>query len=92
MGTQPLTLCPGGCISLHCYTGHEGGAEEAQAPAHRVRTLSPRRWWVMSGLFIWLEGLEPAALMLAALADADKARTESLLLVERLPVKAPQRP
>ena len=46
----------------------------------------------MSGLFIWLEGLEPAALMLAALANADKERIESLLLVERLPVKAPQRP
>ncbi|WP_291438604.1 class I SAM-dependent methyltransferase [Desulfovibrio sp.] len=64
------TLAPGGCISLHCYTGHEGGAEEAAALEARVRGLPPRRWRVL------------------ALADANRERAaESLLLVERLPVR-----
>ena len=63
-------LAPGGCISLHCYTGHEGGAEEAAALEARVRSLPPRRWRVL------------------ALADANRERAaESLLLVERLPVR-----
>ncbi len=63
-------LAPGGCISLHCYTGHEGGAEEATALEARLRSLPPRRWRVL------------------ALADANRERAaESLLLVERLPVK-----
>lgn len=63
-------LAPGGCISLHCYTGHEGGAQEAAALEARVRSLPPRRWRVL------------------ALADANRERAaESLLLVERLPVK-----
>ncbi|GAB1255161.1 tRNA (mnm(5)s(2)U34)-methyltransferase [Desulfovibrio falkowii] len=63
-------LAPGGCISLHCYTGHEGGAEEAAALEAWVRSLPPRRWRVL------------------ALADANRERAaESLLLVERLPVR-----
>lgn len=63
-------LAPGGCISLHCYTGHAGGAEEAALLARRVRELPPRRWRVLS------------------LTDVNRPeRVESLLLLERLPVK-----
>lgn len=41
-------LAPGGCISLHCYTGHDGGAEEAAALEARLRKLPPRRWRVLT--------------------------------------------
>ena len=33
--------------SLHCYTGHEGGAAEEAALAQRLARLEPRRWRVL---------------------------------------------
>ena len=36
-----------GCLSLHCYTGHEGGAAEEAALAQRLARLEPRRWRVL---------------------------------------------
>ena len=40
-------LAPQGCISLHCYTGHPGGQEEADALRARVASLPPRQWRVL---------------------------------------------
>ena len=40
-------LAPQGCLSLHCYTGHEGGAAEEAALAQRLARLEPRRWRVL---------------------------------------------
>lgn len=40
-------LAPQGCLSLHCYTGHDGGAEEEAALARRLSRLEPRRWRVL---------------------------------------------
>lgn len=40
-------LEPQGVISMHCYTGHAGGQEEADALAARVEVLPPRRWRVL---------------------------------------------
>ncbi|MBQ3059197.1 MAG: class I SAM-dependent methyltransferase [Desulfovibrio sp.] len=40
-------LAPQGCITLHCYTGHVGGQEEAEALACRAGQLPPRRWRVL---------------------------------------------
>lgn len=63
-------LAPGGCISLHCYTGHAGGAHEAALLTRRVRELPPRHWRALSFM------------------DVNRPeRVESLLLLERLPVK-----
>ena len=41
-------LAPQGCVSLHCYTGHPGGQEEAEAIRGRVASLPPRQWRVLS--------------------------------------------
>lgn len=40
-------LAPGGVISLHLYTGHNGGAEEAAAVLSRVAALPAAAWAVL---------------------------------------------
>lgn len=40
-------MAPGGVISLHIYTGHEGGAEEASAVLARAEALSATEWSVL---------------------------------------------
>lgn len=40
-------MAPGGVISLHMYTGHEGGAEEASAVLARAEALSATEWSVL---------------------------------------------
>lgn len=40
-------LAPQGCLSLHCYTGHDGGAAEEAALARCLARLEPRRWRVL---------------------------------------------
>lgn len=40
-------LAGGGVLTLHCYTGHPGGQEEADAVRRFARTLPPRRWRVL---------------------------------------------
>lgn len=40
-------LAPQGCLSLHCYTGHDGGAAEEAALTARLARLEPRRWRVL---------------------------------------------
>ncbi|MDO5483900.1 MAG: class I SAM-dependent methyltransferase [Desulfovibrionaceae bacterium] len=63
-------LAPQGVISLHCYTGHDGGQEEADSLTARAAQLPPRRWRVLHTV------------------DANRAgQSESLLLLERLPVR-----
>lgn len=40
-------LLPQGVVSIHCYTGHEGGAEEFSAIKDFVSVLNPRQWRVL---------------------------------------------
>lgn len=40
-------LAPQGCISVHCYTGHEGGFEEYTAIKDFVVSLAPKQWRVL---------------------------------------------
>lgn len=65
-------LMPQGCISLHCYTGHDGGADEEAAVLRRVAELPPRRWRV--------------AHCRDANRESGAGRAESVILVERLPL------
>lgn len=37
-------LCPGGLLSVHCYAGHPGGAEETQAVLDFCRALDDKHW------------------------------------------------
>lgn len=65
-------LMPQGCVSLHCYTGNEGGAEEEAAVLRRAAALPSRRWRV--------------AHCRDANRETGAGRAESVILVERLPV------
>ncbi|WP_297217262.1 class I SAM-dependent methyltransferase [uncultured Desulfovibrio sp.] len=67
-------LAPQGCISLHCYTGNTGGAEEEAAILERVAALPPRHWRVLH--------------CRDANRLPGPGRAESLILLERLPVSA----
>lgn len=40
-------LVPQGCISVHCYTGHEGGLEEYEAVKGFAASLNPKDWRVL---------------------------------------------
>ena len=40
-------LADNGVITLHCYTGHAGGQEEAKAVLDYAHMLPPRRWRVL---------------------------------------------
>lgn len=40
-------LLPQGAVSIHCYTGHEGGAEEFLAIKDFAAALNPRQWRVL---------------------------------------------
>lgn len=40
-------LVPQGCISVHCYTGHEGGFEEYAAVKEFAASLDPKLWRVL---------------------------------------------
>lgn len=40
-------IAPGGVISLHLYTGHDGGAEEASAVLSRAASLPAAAWSVL---------------------------------------------
>ena len=70
-------LAPCGCLCLHCYTGHAGGAEEEEALRERLAGLPARFWRVFYGRD--LNRSEDAA--------GGPGRYESLLLAERLPVR-----
>lgn len=70
-------LAPCGCLCLHCYTGHDGGAEEEAALRERLTKLPARFWRVFYGRD--LNRSENAA--------GGPGRYESLLLAERLPVR-----
>ncbi|HIX39562.1 MAG TPA: class I SAM-dependent methyltransferase [Candidatus Desulfovibrio intestinigallinarum] len=70
-------LAPCGCLCLHCYTGHAGGAEEEAALCERLAGLPARFWRVFYGRD--LNRPEDAA--------GGPGRYESLLLAERLPVR-----
>ena len=70
-------LAPCGCLCLHCYTGHAGGAEEEEALRERLAGLPARFWRVFYGRD--LNRSEDAA--------SGPGRYESLLLAERLPVR-----
>ena len=65
-------LMPQGCLSVHCYTGNDGGPEEESAVLRRAEALPPRRWRVVHCRDA---NREPAG-----------GRAESLVLMERLPV------
>lgn len=65
-------LMPQGCVSLHCYTGNDGGAEEEAAVLHRAAALPSRRW--------------RAAHCRDANRETGAGRAESVILLERLPV------
>lgn len=41
-----------GCVSIHCYTGHNGGLEEYQAVSDFVSFLNPREWRVLKTMDI----------------------------------------
>lgn len=69
-------LAPCGCLCLHCYTGHPGGAEEEAALHARLSGLPARQWRVFYGRDA-NRPTEPGRL----------PRYESLLLAERLPVR-----
>lgn len=45
-------LMPQGCISIHCYTGHDGGLEEYQAVNDFVISLQAREWRVLKTMDI----------------------------------------
>lgn len=66
-------LAPCGCLCLHCYTGHPGGAEEEAVLRERLALMPPRRWRVFYGRDI------------NRTTDDGRPRHESLLLAERLP-------
>lgn len=40
-------LAPQGCISVHCYTGHQGGLEEYEAVKGFAASLNPKSWRVL---------------------------------------------
>lgn len=40
-------LAPQGCISVHCYTGHQGGLEEYEAVKDFAASLNPKNWRVL---------------------------------------------
>lgn len=65
-------LMPQGCISLHCYTGNDGGADEEAAVLRRVAGLPSRRWRV--------------AHCRDANRETGAGRAESVIVVERLPL------
>lgn len=67
-------LAPGGCISLHCYSGHDGGAEETAALEARLRSLPPRRWRVLT-LADANRDRAAESLLLAERLPVKKART-----------------
>lgn len=69
-------LMPQGCLSVHCYTGNDGGPEEERAVLRRAAALPPRRWRVVH--------------CRDANRDASGGRAESLVLMERLPVSRRQ--
>lgn len=70
-------LAPCGCLCLHCYTGHAGGAEEEEALRERLAGLPARFWRVFYG----------RDLNRSVDAAGGPGRYESLLLAERLPVR-----
>lgn len=70
-------LAPCGCLCLHCYTGHAGGAEEEAALRERLSGLPARFWRVFYGR----DANRPED------AAGGPGRYESLLLAERLPVR-----
>lgn len=70
-------LVPCGCLCLHCYTGHAGGAEEEAALRERLAGLPARFWRVFYGRDINRPGD----------AAGGQSRYESLLLAERLPAR-----
>ena len=70
-------LAPCGCLCLHCYTGHAGGAEEEAALRERLAGLPARFWRVFYG----------RDLNRSVDAAGGPGRYESLLLAERLPVR-----
>lgn len=65
-------LMPQGCLSVHCYTGNDGGPEEERAVLRRAAALPPRRWRVVH--------------CRDTNREASGGRAESLILMERLPV------
>lgn len=68
-------LAPRGCVCLHCYTGHPGGAAEEAALRERLERLPARRWRVVYGSDANRR------------EEGGPSRAESLLLAERLPVR-----
>lgn len=70
-------LMPQGCLSVHCYTGNQGGPEEEAAVLRRAAALPPRRWRVVH--------------CRDANREAAGGRAESLVLMERLPVSRRER-
>lgn len=73
-------LEPCGCLCLHCYTGHPGGSEEETALSELVSQLPPRYWRVFCGRDSNRQvGVETG-----------RGRHESLILVERLPLRQKQ--
>lgn len=68
-------LEPCGCLCLHCYTGHPGGAEEEAALRERLSGLPARYWRVFYGRDVNRQ------------AENGVARHESLFLAERLPTR-----
>lgn len=57
-------LRPGGLLSVHAYSGHSGGADEARAVADRMRAL-PWREAQVSACTQWNKAHNPETLWLA---------------------------
>lgn len=89
-------MAPRGCLCLHCYTGHPGGAAEEAALRERLERLPPRQWRVFYGRDINRDVPRNSPLPAAREESKGLPGYESLLLAERLPVRrnreTPNRP